>query len=103
MRRRRALAAEVEDGGDERLAEMPGPDVIDGNARGERILGIGDPFRERCAAAGAFLREWLQTTGVRLEVVLARLHRTDQRRVRLARICQGFLGDVDGGLGLLDR
>ena len=43
MRWRGALAAEVENRGHQRPTEMPGPDVIDENARGERIPPVGDP------------------------------------------------------------
>src|SRR5438128_2830029 len=56
MGRPRAVAAEVEDRGDEGRVEVPRPDVIHRDARGEWIFAAGDPTGERAAAAGALLR-----------------------------------------------
>ncbi len=36
MSRQRTVAAEVAGGGDERLAEMPAPEVVDGHPSGQR-------------------------------------------------------------------
>src|SRR5258705_73426 len=51
--RTRATAAEVENGGDERRVEMARPDVIHGDASGERISAAGHPTGERTAPASA--------------------------------------------------
>ena len=39
VRRRLAVAAEVEDGRDQRRAEVPQPDVVDGHAGRQRVVG----------------------------------------------------------------
>ena len=57
MRRSTSFTAEVKHGGDERLAEVPRPDVVDGDARRERMTLVGQPLGEGAAAASAGGRE----------------------------------------------
>ena len=52
MRRRFSALAEVEYGGDQRLAEVAQPDVIDRDPRRQRIVLRGDPAGEREPPAG---------------------------------------------------
>jgi CO/xanthine dehydrogenase Mo-binding subunit len=56
VRRRLAVAAEVERGRHDCAAEVAQPDVVGGDARGERIFRRRDPFRQCRAAAGGLLR-----------------------------------------------
>src|SRR5262245_26025050 len=88
MRRLRTFASEVEDCGDERLAEMPGPDVVDRDAGRERVLSIGEPVRQCRPSAGAGGREWLEPGFVRFEVVFLCLEGASRDDVRIDRILE---------------
>ena len=46
MRRRRSLRAEIVLGFDETSAEILLPDAVRGDARGERVVGCGQPASE---------------------------------------------------------
>ena len=99
VRRRRALAAEVEDRRHQRLAEVPHPDVVDGDAGRQRMPRIGHPAGQRRAAAGAGRRERLAARRLGFEVRFRRLERAAQRRVRLARRLDGLLRGRHGIAG----
>ena len=61
--------AEVVHGADERLAEMPGPDVVDRDARRQGVPAVDDPAGQREAPAGADLC----VRGVARRVAIGRL------------------------------
>ena len=69
---------------DERLAEMPHPNVIDGDAGRKRIARIGNPTRQGSAAARTCRRVRAATLRIGLGGTLQRLERHMQRRVSLA-------------------
>ena len=48
-----SLQPEVEHRLDQRFAEVPQPDMVDGDTRGERVVSRSDPPRQRQPAAGA--------------------------------------------------
>ena len=54
MRRALAHDAEIAGRADDAAAEVIMPDAIDHDARGQRIVGVGEPLRQRGAAAGRF-------------------------------------------------
>ena len=57
VRRRGALAAEVEDGRHERRPEVAHPDVVHHDTGGQRVGPIGRPQGQRRAPPGARVRE----------------------------------------------
>ncbi len=91
----RAWTAASEVGGviDERLAKAAGPNVIGGDAGGERVFWINDPTGESKAPARALARV---AGGVGVELVFGGFE-------GLARTWQGTVGSVHGALeeGLL--
>src|SRR5438128_666443 len=56
MARSLTAAAEVKRGLNERSAEVPAPEVIDGDAGRQRVLGVGDPAGQGSPAARAGTR-----------------------------------------------
>lgn len=46
-----AVAAEIVRAGDNRPAEMPQPDMIDGHARRQRVIARCDPIRQRLSTS----------------------------------------------------
>src|SRR5262245_37108935 len=84
MRRRRAFAAEIEDRGDERLAEVASPEMIYRHAGRERIVPIGDPLCERGSPAGARGWERFGPRRIGLEIVFLGLERATRDCVRVA-------------------
>ena len=98
MRRRSSLAAEVEHRRYQRLAEVPRPDVIDRDARRQRMARVGEPLRESGTSAGAGRRKRL--VGVTILIILLRLLGTRQRRVGLARHVDRFASGLECGFGV---
>src|SRR5438093_1531179 len=82
VRRRRAFAAEVEDGRHQRLTEVAHPDVVDGDARGQRVRRAGDPLGQRFPATAAGGWEGDRGRGGGVEVVLARFQRAAEGELR---------------------
>jgi len=74
-----ALGAEVLGGLDQARAEELLPEAVDGHARGQRVLGVGQPLREPQAVFRRTLGQWRQETRraaldpVSLAIVLAAL------------------------------
>ena len=58
MRRRSPRAAEIGQRLDDASPEVVIPDPVDENSRGERILWIGQPLRERESATGRAFERW---------------------------------------------
>ena len=60
--------------GDQRLAEVPRPDVVDRDAGRQRVAPVGHPAGQRGAPAGAGRRERLVARRLGLQVRFERLH-----------------------------